>query len=236
MLKKSLLTVAATLAPLALMTAMPAAAQISKIATADPAVAIAGTTAFGTAYSQINTQYQAFTAQMQEKDTRVQTLTKTLDTNGDNQLDDAEQQAAVKNKKSTVDQIQALQQEIANLNAPRLKAERYVIEQIALQYAAAQSKVVTEKKIEALLAPDVFVVAAPAADITPAITAALNTAVPSVAVTPAESWQPQRQTVQLHQQIQQLIVASAIRQRQQQQQAGQQPASAAPTPQQPSGR
>jgi hypothetical protein len=87
-------------------------------------------------------------------------------------------------------------------------AQLYAVEQIALKYDAAQQAVITAKKINVILAPDAFVWAPEAVDVTPAITAELDKVVPSVSTTPPAGWRPSRQIGALYQQIQQLINAA----------------------------
>ena len=74
------------------------------------------------------------------------------------------------------------------------------------------------------MSPASVVYAADAADVTDEIVAQLNTLVPTVSTTVPAGWQPQRQSVQLFQEVQQLLIAA------QQQQQAQQAAPAATPP------
>jgi len=105
-------------------------------------------------------------------------------------------------------QIDTKQSEINTLQDPIVLAQLYAVEQIALKYDAAQQAVITAKKINVILTPDSFVWAPEAIDVTPAITAELDKAVPSVTITPPSGWRPSRQIGALYQQIQQLINAA----------------------------
>jgi Skp family chaperone for outer membrane proteins len=186
----------------------PASAQVAGIATSDTAVAITRSKALGAAYQQINTQYAAVAQQMQAKRAEMNTLNAQLDTNKDKELTQAEVDAAVKANNPLLAQIDAKQKEMSALQEPVIIAQLYSLEQIALKYEAAQQAVITAKKISVILAPDAFVWAPEAVDVTAAITAELDKAVPSVPVTPPAGWRPSRQIVALNQQIQQLINAA----------------------------
>ena len=202
----------------------PASAQVSGIATSDTSVAIARSKALGTAYQQIGTQYAAAAQQMQAKRQEVNNLNAQLDTNKDKELTQAEIDVAIKAKSPLLAQIDAKQKEMNTLQEPIILAQLYAVEQIALKYEAAQQAVITAKRINVILAPDAFVWAPESVDVTAAITAELDKAVPSVPVTPPAGWRPSRQIGALYQQIQQLITAAA----QQAQAAAAQPRPAAP--------
>ena len=120
----------------------------------------------------------------------------------------AELDVAVKANSPLLKQIDTKQSEINTLQDPIVLAQLYAVEQIALKYDAAQQAVITAKKINVILTPDSFVWAPEAIDVTPAITAELDKAVPSVTITPPSGWRPSRQIGALYQQIQQLISAA----------------------------
>lgn len=206
--------------------AAPAQAQVSGIATADTAVAIARSKALGTAYQQIGTQYTAVAQQMQTKRQEINNLNAQLDTNKDKELTQAELDVAIKAKSPLLTQIDTKQKEINTLQDPIILAQLYAVEQIALKYEAAQQAVITAKKISVILAPDAFVWAPDSVDVTPAITAEIDKAVPSVAIAPPANWRPSRQVGALYQQIQQLFNNAA--QMQAAQAAAAQPRAAAP--------
>ena len=187
----------------------PASAQVAGIATADTAVAITRSKALGTAYQQIGTQYATVAQQLQAKRVEINNLNAQLDTNKDKELTQAELDVAIKAKNPLLTQIDAKQKELNTLQEPVFLAQLYAVEQIALKYDAAQQAVITAKKINVILAPDAFVWAPEAVDVTAAITAELDKAVPSVPITPPAGWRPSRQIGALYQQIQQLINAAA---------------------------
>ena len=217
----TLLTV--TAAPLAFGTV--ATAQVSGIATVNPTIAIAKTKAFSAAYSQIGTQYKANFDQIDARNKTLNGLRAQLDTNNDKQVDQEELDAAVKAKSPVLKSMETEETEIQKLQTPAIKAQMFAIENIFKEYSNAQQQVVADKKIGVILSPDAFIYAPPQTDVTDAITAVLDTRVPSVATTPPADWQPQRSTVSLHQQIQHLLMASARNQAAQQQPPAAQPAS-----------
>ena len=189
--------------------AVPATAQVAGIATSDTSVAIARSKALGTAYQQIGTQYTAVAQQMQTKRQEINTLNAQLDTNKDKELTQVELDVAIKAKSPVLAQIDAKQKEINTLQDPIILAQLFAVEQIAMKYEAAQQAVITAKRINVILAPDAFVWAPESVDVTAAITAELDKAVPSVPITPPAGWRPSRQIGQLYQQIQQLINVAA---------------------------
>jgi Skp family chaperone for outer membrane proteins len=188
---------------------VPASAQVAGIATADTAVAITRSKALGTAYQQIGTQYAAVAQQLQAKRVEINNLNAQLDTNKDKELTQAELDVAIKAKNPLLTQLDAKQKEINTLQEPVFLAQLYAVEQIALKYDAAQQAVIAAKKINVILAPDAFVWAPEAVDVTAAITAELDKVVPSVPITPPAGWRPSRQIGALYQQIQQLINAAS---------------------------
>ena len=187
---------------------VPASAQVSGIATSDTAVAITRSKALGTAYQQIGTLYASVAQQLQAKRVEINNLNAQLDINKDKELTQAEIDVAVKANSPLLKQIDTKQSEINTLQEPIVLAQLYAVEQIALKYDAAQQAVITAKKINVILTPDSFVWAPEAIDVTSAITAELDKAVPSVTITPPAGWRPSRQIGALYQQIQQLINAA----------------------------
>jgi Skp family chaperone for outer membrane proteins len=211
--------------------ALPASAQVAGIATADTAVAIARSKALGAAYQQIGTQYASNAQQMQAKRVEMNNINAQLDTDKNKELTQAELDVAIKAKNPLLTQVDTKQREINQLQEPIVKAQLYAVEQIAMKYEAAQQAVVTAKKINVILAPDAFVWAPEAVDVTTAITAELDKAVPSVGITAPADWRPSRQGAALYQNIQQMF-ENAARMQAAQAAAAQspQPGTAAPAP------
>jgi Skp family chaperone for outer membrane proteins len=205
--------------------ALPAAAQVDgRVATVDISRAVLGTTAFQTAYEQVNTTYAQQNELRRTKAQERQTLLQTFDKNGDKQVDDAELAA----KQATPDfaKLQTLEAEIQGLSNQIDAARIYAVEQVITQYGAALTEVTTQQQIKLVIDPSTLLFAVPEADITQQITTSLNAKVPSVGIVPPQGWQPARESVQLYQEIQQrLVTAQMLQQRQQQQQ---QPAQQAP--------
>jgi Skp family chaperone for outer membrane proteins len=119
-----LLVATAAIAPL------PAAAQVAGIATTSPEIVIARAAARNTGYQQIGTQYAAQITQIGTLRNEVQTLLKSMDTNNDNQLSDAERNA----KPAVVTQIQQKEQQINTVARPITIAQAYVLDQLAREY------------------------------------------------------------------------------------------------------
>jgi Skp family chaperone for outer membrane proteins len=209
--------------------AVPATAQVSGIATAETSVAIARSKALGTAYQQIGTQYAAVVQQMQTKRQEINSINVQLDTNKDKELTQAELDAAIKAKNPLLTQLDEKQKEINTLQEPIILAQLYAVEQVTVKYEAAQQAVVAAKKISVILAPDAFVWAPEAVDVTSAITAELDKAIPAASITPPAGYRPSRQIGALYQQIQQLFNNAA--QMQAAQAAAAQPRAAAPAAQ-----
>lgn len=221
--KTALTLLTVTAAPLAF--GSVATAQVSGIATANPTIAIAKTKAFSTAYSQIGTQYKSSFDQIDARNQALNGLRAQLDTDNNKQLTQQELDAAMRANSPVLKSIETEENEIQKLQTPAIKAQMFAIESIFREYSNAQQQVVADKKIGVILSPDAFIYAPPQTDVTDAITAALDKRVPTVATTPPADWQPQRNTVSLHQQIQQLLMASVRNQANQQQPPAAQPAS-----------
>lgn len=201
----------------------PAAAQVAGIATTSPEIVIARAAARNTAYQQIGTQYAAQIGQIGTLRNEIQTLLKSMDTDNDNQLSDAERAA----KPAVVTQVQQKEQQINNVARPITIAQAYVLDQLAREYDAARQQVVTAKRIQIMLTPDAIQWAPPAVDVTNDIVTALNTRKPTVTIAVPANWQPSQPIMQLQQAVQQILLAAAQQQAASVQQA--QPA----TPQQP---
>ena len=208
--------------------AAPASAQVNGIGVADPAIVVASSQALHNAYTQIGTTFQAQRTQLDQLDQQRVALLKKLDTNNDGRVDDAEQNAAA--NAATRKQLEGLLNQINTVGRPVNMARAYVVQQVAQQLNAAVQQVVSGGKVQLILPPSQVLYMADAADITQQIVTALNQRLPQVSTTPPSGWQPSQQTVQLYDEVQQVLLAAA--QQQQQQQAAsaqpQQPATATP--------
>lgn len=214
---------AAGLAAAALST-VPASAQVSgNIAVVNAPEVVLRSSALQAAYQQIDTTYATQRTTIQQRGQQRQTLLGQIDTNGDKQVDDAELQAA--QGTPTLQQIEQLENEIAQNSGQIERARVYAIEQILLQYANVLQTTIQQNSIQLILTPDTVIYAQPAADISDKVLTALNTAAPSVGIAAPADWQPSRQSVAMYQQVQQALMAvQAQRAAQAQQQQATQPA------------
>jgi Skp family chaperone for outer membrane proteins len=199
----------------ALAIAVPAAAQVNGMAVTEPAVAVASSQALQSGFQQIATTYAAQITQRDQLSAQRNQLLQTLDTNGDGQVDEAEQ-ATLTADNPTVVQINTLDDQINAAQAPIQLAQAYVVSQLGQQYGAAVQQVITDRSIQVLLSPEAVVYAADGMDVTQFVVTALNARVPSVTITPPAGWQPNQAIVNLYQQVQQVFAIA----RQQQQAAG----------------
>ena len=213
---------AAGLAAAALST-VPASAQVSgNIAVVNAPEVVLRSSALQAAYQQIDTTYATQRTTIQQRGQQRQTLLGQIDTNGDKQVDDAELQAA--QGTPALQQIEQLENEIAQNSGQIERARVYAIEQILLQYANVLQTTIQQNSIQLILTPDTVIYAQPAADISEKVLTALNTAAPSVGIAAPADWQPSRQSVAMYQQVQQALMAVQAQraaQAQQQQQASQ---------------
>lgn len=219
---KKLLCASAALA-LSAALATPAIAQVSGIGVSDPSIVVASSQALQTAYGQIATTFAAQRSQLEQYQQQRDALVVPYDANNDGQLGDTEQ-AALQANAGAVQQIQTLDQTIAQTQQPIVAARVYAIEQIAQQLSPAVQQVVAAGNVSLMLSPASVVWMADAADMTDEIVAALNQRVPAVSTAVPQGWQPQRSSVDLYQQVQQILLTAAVQQAQQQ---AQQPAAPA---------
>jgi Skp family chaperone for outer membrane proteins len=210
----------AALAVLAAVAAVPAAAQVNGISVADPAIALAGSQALQAAYGQIGTTFQAQRTQLEQLQQQRSTAIRQFDTDGNGQLSEAEQTAAQANT-AAVQQVQGIDQQINTIQQPITRARVYVVEQVAQQLNTAIRNVVTAGNIQVILNPNSGVYFADPVDITDEIIAQLNTLAPTVSTAVPDGWQPSQQSVQLYQEVSEVLLQVAMAQQQQQ---AQQPA------------
>lgn len=213
---------AATLA-LSALVAVPAAAQVNGIGVADPAIAVAGSQALQTAYNQIGTTFQAQRTQLEQLQQQRAGLIRQFDTDNDGQLSQEEQTAAQANT-AVIQQVNGLDQQINTIQQPIALARVFVIEQLAQQLSPAVQAVVQANSIQLILNPASALYIADPVDVTDEIIAQLNQTVPTVSAAAPQGWQPQQQSVNLFQQVQEILLTVA----QQQAAAAQQPAAATP--------
>jgi Skp family chaperone for outer membrane proteins len=211
--------------------AVPASAQVSGIGVAEPAIVVAGSQALSGAYAQIGTTYQAQRTQLDQLDQQRLTLIKKFDTNNDGKIDQAEQKAAQAENNATRKQLETLDTQINQVQAPINLAAAYAVSQIAQQLGAAVQQVVSQGNVQLILPSSEVLYAADAANLNQKVTTALNSRLPQVSISPPAGWQPDQATIQLFQDVQQVRLAAAQAQAQQQQagaNAAQTPATTAP--------
>lgn len=224
--------------PAALAITAPAQAQVSGIASANPAAVVANSKALTAAHQQISTTYKAAFDQMQARrqtlETEMKPLIAQVDTNKDGQVSEAELAAAQSSKSPAIERIRTAQTnaqtELSRLSNPAARAELFAIESVLRQYEPAMMRVVTARKISVVLAPEVFQYAPDSADISTAITAEIDKTTPTVSIQPPANWQPSRDTMTIQQQIAQAAQARAYQQAAQQQGAARPAAAPAAAP------
>lgn len=173
----------------------------------DRSLVIMSTNAFSNGIKQIDQAYAQNLQSIAQKEQEIGSLLMPLDTNKDNNLTDAEFNAA---PQATKDRMGQINQEIQQLQTPILLSRLYVVEQINAQYKLAESNVVKSKKISVILKPEAFVYAPESANLTVAIADELNKIIPQAAITPPQGWRPTPMTVALYQEIEAWIEQSAM--------------------------
>lgn len=192
---------ALALAPVAgvAMMAAPAAAQSKLgVGVADLETAVAKSAAFTNAMTAMQTTYKAqidaFNArkgtldgELQTKATEIQNLQKQP---GANQATLGPKIEAFQKRRGEI------QQELSNLGRPIALAQAYVEEQITAKLDDALKAAMNKRKVDLVLVPNATVSYQPTVDITDAVTAELNTLVPSAQIVPPAGWQPGQQKQQ----------------------------------------
>ena len=176
-------------------------AQAQAVAIADPNTAITKSKAFVAAMTQIRAQYKVQLDQVDARRAAIQKeidpLLATLDTNRDGTVSEDEVNAAQAAKNpalATIQQKQATaQQELGKLEEPAARAQAYAIEQISAKLQAALQAAIAERNVSVLLKPAAVMFVQPTSDLTPVITAKLDSMVPSVGINPPANWQPGQQ-------------------------------------------
>lgn len=197
--------------------ASPAAAQVTgRVATVDTSGAIIGTEALQNAYEQVNTTYKAQIDNAQAKRQELSNALQPFDTNSNGSLDDAELPAVQASPQLAT--IQRLEGEINALTEQVADARIYAVEQLLAQYPAALEEVANQQQIQMVLPVGSVQFARREADITQAITTALNTKVPSVGVVPPQGYRRSQQGTAIFQDIQQRLIAARLRAAQEAQQ------------------
>jgi Skp family chaperone for outer membrane proteins len=193
MLSKIKTLFAGLLLALPMLASTPAHAQARGVGVVSVDAAIQGTTAYQAAMTQVQTTYAT---QIQQAQTRAQALEAEL-----LPLQQAAQaaQAANTNPETTPPAVatfaqrqQAAQQELATMNRPMLLARQYVREQIGVHFNEALQAAMTASNVDLVVSPEAVTAISPnsPANITAAVTAQINTRVPSVQAIPPAGWNP----------------------------------------------
>lgn len=158
--------------------------------------AVNDSTAAATARSQMQVTYKAT---IDSFNTRKAALDAELKQKAD-ALQAAAKAAGGKSTPALQAQYEALQKrsqeaqaELQRVGQPLALANAYVEQQLAAKLTDAVKAAMTKKGVDLVLQPEAAVSYQPAADITAAVTAELNTLVPSVGIVPPAGWQPGQQ-------------------------------------------
>ena len=172
-----------------------AQAQVAQgIATADFNRAVQQTNAYKTAMQQIQTTYKA---QLDQLDSRRKVLEAELNVLVTKYQADAKanpNNPALKTQEAAITaKQQSANEEIQRLSLPIARVQAFVNEQFDPKVDAAIKAAMTKKKVGIVVAPQAITAIAPGNDLTPDITAELNTAIPTVSIAVPANWQPGQQ-------------------------------------------
>lgn len=172
----------------------PAAAQSKAgVAVANLEQAVATSTAYTTARTQMNTTYKAqidaFNARKTAIDADLKTKGEALQT-AINAAGGKPTPALQTQYEGYQQQTQAYQAELQRLGQPIGLANAYVEQQITVKLSDALKAAMTKAKVDLVLSPEATVSYQPTVDITAAVVTELNALVPSVGITPPAGWQP----------------------------------------------
>jgi Skp family chaperone for outer membrane proteins len=180
-------------APIALAAPTIVSAQATtNVGVANLDEAVQKSNAYVAAIAQIKTamkpQIDQFEARSKVLNTEIQPLVTAFQTA--QRAPNANQQALQTQAQQIQAKQQAAQQELQRLYLPVGRAQAYVEEQIVSKLEPALKTAMTKNRVGLVVRPEATISYQPATDITAAITAELNTAVPSVTITPPAGWQP----------------------------------------------
>ena len=186
-------------APIAIATPTLVAAQAtSNVGVANLDEAVQKSNAYVAAIAQIRTamkpQIDSFEARSKALNTEIQPLVTAFQTA--QRAPNANQQALQTQATAIQTRQQAAQRELQTLFMPVGRAQAYVEEQIVGKLDAALKAAMVKNRVAMVVRPEATISYQPATDITAAITTELNTAVPSVSITPPANWQPASQAGQ----------------------------------------
>jgi Skp family chaperone for outer membrane proteins len=193
-MKTMFMAAAAALCATASVAAAPAAhAQAAPgIGVVDIAAVVEQSAAYQAASQQIRTTYAAQYTQAQQRQQQIAAELKPQ-----YEAFEAAQQQPNADRQQLAGQYQAIRQreaeaqrELGTIIAPAARADAYVQEQIAKQLPGAIDRVMTRRGLAIILRPESTLGYLPSVDITADVITELNTAVPTVSITPPADWQP----------------------------------------------
>jgi Skp family chaperone for outer membrane proteins len=172
--------------------AMVNAQAVSNVGVANLDEAVQKSNAYVQAIAQIKTTYKPqidqFEARTKALNAEIQPLVTAFQTA--QRAPNANQQALQTQATQIQTKQQAAQQELQRLYMPVGRAQAFVEEQIVTKLDGALKAAMTKNRVTMVVRPEATISYQPTTDITAAITAELNTAVPSATITPPANWQP----------------------------------------------
>ena len=165
-------------------------ASAQAVAVADLNDAVAKTSAFTNAMTQIRATYKTQLDQAAAIAKEEVPLYAAIDTDKDGQLSQDEVANAQATKNPALATLTQKEQQRRTLEAPAARAQAYALEQITAKLQQAYTTVKAAKRVSLLIRPEAAFDYDANADITPDITAELNKLVPSVSITPPAGWAP----------------------------------------------
>lgn len=188
--KTLLAATALVAAPLAI--ASTAQAQVaSGIATADFNRAVSQTNAHKTAMTQIQTTYKAQIDALGARRNVLQAEINVLIAKYQADAKANPNNPALRTQEQAIaTKQQQAEEELQRLSLPIARANAFVAEQFDPKIEAAVRAAMTKKKVGIVVSPQAVMAIAPGNDLTPDITAELNTTVPNVSTAVPANWQP----------------------------------------------
>lgn len=189
---KAVLLAAAPVAAFSMIPATASAQAVSNVGVANLEEAVQKSVAYTTAIAQIRTTYKpqidAFEARSKVLNAEIQPLVTAFQTA--QRAPNANQQALQTQAQNIQTRQQNAQRELATLFQPVSRAQAYVEEQIVAKLDPSLKAAMTKKRVTMVVRPEATISYQPTMDITADVTAELNTAIPSVSITPPANWQP----------------------------------------------
>ena len=193
---KTILKAAALPAMAAALAVSPAYAQSKLgVGVADMQRAVNESSAATTARTQMQTTYKATIDSLNARRTALETELKQKN----DALQTALRAAGGKPTPALQTQYDALQKrgqeaqaELQRIGQPLALANAYVEQQIGAKLSDALKSAMTKRNVDLVLQPEATVSYQPTVDITSAVTAELNTLVPTVGIVPPAGWNPQQ--------------------------------------------